>query len=89
MMTSGVSYTFPTFPPFHQLLLDFSQVFLEAVEPGGGRGYHTFLRVPLGDGWKLSASSFIITLRLITIRDSSQTPELPFTVSNPVPPTAP
>lgn len=44
---------------------------------GGGEGYHTFLHVPLGNLWKLSASSFIITLRLITIHGSCQTPELP------------
>lgn len=56
----------------------FLEAFLEADEPGGGRGYHTFLHVPRGDGWKLSASSFIITLRFITVRDSSQTRVLPF-----------
>lgn len=48
-------------------------VFLEADEPGGGGGYHTFLHVPLRDGWKLSTSSFISSLRFITLSDSIQT----------------
>lgn len=49
-------------------------VFLHADEPGISGGYLKFLHVPFGNWWKLSASSFIISLRFITACDSSQTP---------------